>query len=127
MPARGPGLLRPVLAGLLLRCPRCGRGHVGQGLFGTRRACEVCGHAFAEGWGDYTGTMMIAQFLYGAIGLFSWFFLYGALTDEPAWKVVLWVVLFGAALPLLTYRNLRGAWLGMLEAGTQVFDRDARD
>jgi uncharacterized protein (DUF983 family) len=118
-------LLRPVVAGLLLRCPRCRRGSLGEGLFGTRQACGACGQAFAAGWGDSTGTMMLAQFLYGAFGLFGWFAVWGLSPPQPAWVVAGWIALFGGVLPLLTYRNLRGLWLGILEAGKDVFEAGA--
>jgi hypothetical protein len=38
---------------------------------------------------------------------------------------VAWVVGFGVLLPLGLYRNVKGLWVGILTAGSELFDRPA--
>ena len=49
------GLLR----GLLLRCPRCGRGRVLTGYFAVAVRCAACGLAYEPAAGEITGAMGI--------------------------------------------------------------------
>lgn len=56
----------PYVAGLLGRCPRCGKGHVFRGFLELAPACEVCGLdlAFADsGDGPAVFVMTIAGFI----------------------------------------------------------------
>ncbi|MBG0808948.1 DUF983 domain-containing protein [Methylosinus sp. H3A] len=56
----------PYVAGLLGRCPRCGKGHVFSGFLELAPACEVCGLdlAFADsGDGPAVFVMTIAGFI----------------------------------------------------------------
>jgi uncharacterized protein (DUF983 family) len=56
----------PYLAGLLCRCPNCGKGHLFTGFLTLRPRCEVCGldYGFADaGDGPAVFVIMIAGFL----------------------------------------------------------------
>jgi uncharacterized protein (DUF983 family) len=58
--------VNPYVAGLLGRCPRCGKGHMFRGFLEIAPACEVCGLdlAFADsGDGPAVFVMTIAGFI----------------------------------------------------------------
>ena len=58
--------VNPYVAGLLGRCPRCGKGHMFRGFLELAPACEVCGLdlAFADsGDGPAVFVMTIAGFI----------------------------------------------------------------
>lgn len=116
-------LLLAPLRGLLLRCPVCGKGRIGKGRWGLRASCPACGHRVEGGYGEFTGAMMLAQFGWTLLGLYGWFVFVPQ--DAPLSWLVAWIVLFGAAIPLLTYRNVKGLWVGILAAGRDLFERDA--
>jgi len=46
-PSSSPHSPSPVVAGLLGRCPRCGKGHLFHGFLALRPRCEVCGLDFS--------------------------------------------------------------------------------
>lgn len=111
--------LGSVLAGLATRCPRCWRGRMFRSFFRMRPSCAECGYDFGMGRGEFTGAMMIAQFLWGGIALYGYFFLifFGQASVEVQ---VAWVAGFGLLLPLLTYRNIKGFWAGLIYAGEEL-------
>lgn len=58
--------VNPYVAGLLGRCPRCGKGHLFRGFLALAPSCEVCGLdlAFADsGDGPAVFVMTIAGFI----------------------------------------------------------------
>ncbi|MBM3486694.1 MAG: DUF983 domain-containing protein [Alphaproteobacteria bacterium] len=60
------GYVSPYAAGLRCRCPRCGRGHLFEGLLSVRPICEVCElDLSAHDTGD--GPAVFAIFLIGFI------------------------------------------------------------
>lgn len=80
----------PALAGLLGRCPACGRGRLFKGFIALPPACEACGldYGFADsGDGPAVFVMLIAGFL--ALGFVLWF----EFTYEPPFWVHLVVSL----------------------------------
>ncbi len=63
----------PYVAGLLGRCPRCGKGHLFQGFLKLARTCDVCGLdlEFADsGDGPAVFVMTIAGFI--VVGAALW-------------------------------------------------------
>jgi uncharacterized protein (DUF983 family) len=94
----------PVQAGLLCRCPRCGRGRLFRGLVSLSLAdrCPVCGldYSFVDA-GD--GPAVFAIFILGFLVLG------GALIAEFAFAVPIWghVLLWGILTPLLALGLLR--------------------
>ncbi len=61
-----PARTDPVRAGLLCRCPFCGRGRLFQGFLKVRAPCEACGfdlQALETGDGPATFIMQISGFL----------------------------------------------------------------
>ncbi|MDR4307516.1 DUF983 domain-containing protein [Chelatococcus sambhunathii] len=119
----GSSTTSPALAGLLGRCPACGRGRLFKGFIALPPACEACGldYGFADsGDGPAVFVMLIAGFL--ALGFVLWFeFTY----EPPFWvhlvvslPVVLIVCLallrvFKGALIALQYKH--GAAEGRLD------------
>jgi hypothetical protein len=57
---------------------------------------------------------MFAQGFYGGLGLIGLFAL--LLARAPLSWVLAWIVVTTAALPVLTYRNFKGAWMGTMWA-----------
>lgn len=107
--------LRGLLRGLALRCPRCGVGHMSSSLWTVARmrdACPSCGVTFHPARGEWSGALMFAQGIYFALGLLGVFAL--LLGDAGLWTVLAWIALSCALLPLLTYRNVKGAWVGAM-------------
>src|SRR3984893_4520930 len=92
----------PYLAGLLCRCPNCGKGHLFTGFLTLRPRCEGCGldsGLAPAGGGPAVFLIMIAGFLVcGA-----------ALVVEMRYAPPLWVhaVLWLALVLLFTLRSLR--------------------
>lgn len=77
-----------------------------------RDACPACGVTFHPARGEWTGALMFAQGFYFAVGLLGLFVL--LLGGAGLWTVLAWVALSCALLPLLTYRNVKGAWVGAM-------------
>jgi len=62
----------PFKAGLLGRCPRCGRGNLFKGFLGVDEACSACGLDFAKvdtGDGPAVFIILIAGFLIVGLAL----------------------------------------------------------
>lgn len=55
-----PGLVKMLARGAIARCPRCGRGKLFRGWYGTRAACESCGLPFGDPQGSQWGFMYIS-------------------------------------------------------------------
>jgi len=91
----------PIFAGLLGRCPRCGKGKMFAGFLGLRPCCEACGldYTFADaGDGPAVFVIMISGFIVVGAALAV-----EMLYAPPFWvHAVLWVplVLLTAVLPL---------------------------
>ncbi|MBV9182984.1 MAG: hypothetical protein JO356_16870 [Acidobacteria bacterium] len=57
---------------LLLRCPRCGRGHIFRSRFHMNEACPACARLFWRNEGEWTGPGII-DFTFATIsGLVAW-------------------------------------------------------
>ena len=62
----GEGRIDPVRAGLLCRCPNCGKGRLFSGFLKVRPVCEVCNYDLQKietGDGPATFIMQIAGFI----------------------------------------------------------------
>jgi uncharacterized protein (DUF983 family) len=94
--------LSPFVAGLLCRCPRCGKGKLYQGFLTLRPRCEKCGldYSFIDA-GDGPAVFVI---------FFAGFVVVGAaLAVEMAYQPPFWVhaVLWGPLILLTTIGPLR--------------------
>ncbi|MCH9808130.1 MAG: DUF983 domain-containing protein [Alphaproteobacteria bacterium] len=92
----------PLYAGLMVRCPRCGKGPLLQSLLNLRESCSKCGlnYKFVD-TGD--GPAIFAIFILGFVVLG------GALWVEFNFEPPLWVhgVLWGLVTPVLAIGLLR--------------------
>ena len=108
-------LVSPFSAGLLGRCPRCGRGKLYEGFLELREKCDTCGldYRFADS-GDGPAVFVILFLGFIICGLALW----TELTFQPAYWVhlVLWLPLtlllavgllrpMKATMVALQYRN----------------------
>ena len=109
--------LRPVLRGLRLRCPACGVGRMSPRWWSFARladACPACGVRFEPARGEWSGSLMFAQGFYIALALLGLYALLLARAPLPA--LVAWGVATTVLLPVLKYRNHKGAWVGTMWA-----------
>jgi uncharacterized protein (DUF983 family) len=92
----------PLLASLLARCPRCGRGPLFKNVLELREGCEACGLSYRfidTGDGPAVFAIFILGFLVLGLALYVEF------TYEPrAW---VHLVLWGALTPLIALGLLR--------------------
>jgi len=94
----GPVKPDPIRAGLLCRCPNCGKGRLFSGFLKVVDTCAVCGFDFTRlNTGD--GAAIFVMQIAGGIVVFS------ALFVEIAWSPPMWVhlVIF---LPLVLILSL---------------------
>lgn len=110
-----PGYVTALLRGFTLRCPRCGRGAISDGLFKPRPACTVCGQVLKLKEGEFTGGAYIG---YGLSVL-----LLGIVFVVLVWPLrmdieqTLWILLPGAVIvPILLHRHAVGAFTAILIA-----------
>ncbi|MBE7184892.1 MAG: DUF983 domain-containing protein [Methylobacterium mesophilicum] len=114
--------VEPIAAGLLGRCPRCGKGRLFAGFLRLDRQCEACGldYGFADsGDGPAVFAMLVVGFI--VVGLALWA---EVNYSPPFWlHLVLWVPLaiilclgslrlMKGVLVTLQYRNeaAEGRW-----------------
>lgn len=76
--------------------------------------CPECGARFEPARGEFTGPVMIGQGIFALVAIMGWYVLRVWLL-APVWAQWAWLLGFTAA-PLLLYRNLKGAWVGLLAA-----------
>jgi uncharacterized protein (DUF983 family) len=92
----------PIHAGLMVKCPRCGKGSLLQTFLNLRERCSVCGlnYRFVDS-GD--GPAVFAIFILGFLVLGA------ALWVEFNFEPALWVhvVLWGVVTPILALGLLR--------------------
>ena len=98
-----PGMDRvsPFQAGLLCRCPNCGRGRLFAGILTVRARCAECGfdlHAHDVGDGAAVFVILILGFVVVGLAL-----LVEARFEPPLWvHAVIWpFVIFGGAIAML--------------------------
>jgi uncharacterized protein (DUF983 family) len=101
----------PIVAGLICRCPRCGKGKLFQGFVGLRPRCEVCGldYKFADsGDGPAVFIILLAGFVVVGCALIVEF-----KYAPPLWvHAMLWVPLI-LATTLLPLRPMKGLMIAL--------------
>jgi uncharacterized protein (DUF983 family) len=106
-------MLRCAWVGMTLKCPACKTGRVYRSLTEMNHACPNCGVVFEREEGDFLGAMVVAYSV-TAVLLGVGIYVVEVLTDlAPMLHVLLWS-LVATAFILLTYRNMKGIWLGIL-------------
>ena len=102
-----PARIDPIRAGLLCRCPNCGKGPLFAGFLKVVRRCNVCSFDFTRlNTGD--GAAVFVMQIAGAPVVFGALYLQIAY-DPPIWTLLL------AALPLVA-----GLSLGLMRPGKGV-------
>ena len=102
-----PARIDPIRAGLLCRCPNCGKGPLFAGFLKVVERCAVCGFDFTRlNTGD--GAAVFVMQIAGAPVVF------GALYLQIAYDPPIWILLL-AALPLVA-----GLSLGLMRPGKGV-------
>ncbi|MGO4573488.1 DUF983 domain-containing protein [Microvirga sp. 2TAF3] len=101
----------PIVAGLMGRCPRCGKGHLFQGYLTLRPSCEVCDldYAFADtGDGPAFFVMSIVGIVVVALALWAEFTF-----EPPLWlHIVMWFAL-SVILSVALVRPLKGVMVAL--------------
>jgi uncharacterized protein (DUF983 family) len=103
--------VNPVLAGLMCRCPDCGRGALFQGFLRVSEACPACGRDLrAADSGD--GPAVFVILVVGFIACFGVLFTEVAY-HPPVWvHLVVWLPIAGA-LAVGLMRPFKGVMLAM--------------
>jgi uncharacterized protein (DUF983 family) len=102
-----PARIDPIRAGLLCRCPNCGRGPLFAGFLKVVQRCEACGFDFTRlNTGD--GAAVFVVQIAGAPVVF------GALFIQIAYSPPIWAMV-AVALPLVA-----GLSLGLMRPGKGV-------
>jgi len=102
-----PARIDAIRAGLLCRCPRCGKGRLYRAFLKVVDRCAVCGFDFTRlNTGD--GAAIFIMQIAGGIVVF------GALFMEIAWRTPIWILLV-FTLPLAL-----GLSLGLMQPGKGV-------
>lgn len=102
-----PARIDPIRAGLLCRCPNCGKGPLFSGFLKVVERCAVCGFDFTRlNTGD--GAAVFVMQIAGAPVVF------GALFVQIAFNPPIWAMLL-VALPLVA-----GLSLGLMRPGKGV-------
>lgn len=105
--------------GLRLRCPKCRQGNMRRTIFDLRSHCPNCGVNFQPNAGDFLGTITIAYAVLSVLVIVGIFILY-LLTDlSITAHVIIWTS-FSVLFMLLFFRNLKGLWIGILYAMTEL-------
>ena len=73
--------------------------------------CARCGIPFMPGAGEFTGAVEVTTYLAAFLGL-AFFIFFAPLADITLAAIALWVLAFGVAFPLVSYRHLKGLWVG---------------
>jgi uncharacterized protein (DUF983 family) len=101
----------PILAGLLCRCPRCGKGRLFAGFLDLAPSCNVCrlDYSFADaGDGPAVFIVLIAGFIVTGAAL-----IVEVSYQPPLWlHAALWLPL-GLALPLLLLRPFKAILIAL--------------
>ncbi len=106
-------MLRALLDGLLLRCPRCHTGKMFAHGFTMRQSCPRCGLEFERSAGEITGGMginTVVTLLVITIGSL----VFGLNPAVPLGPLLLGLALFAIGFPILFYRSSRGLWASVL-------------
>lgn len=99
-----PARIDPIRAGLLCRCPNCGKGPLFSGFLKVVERCTVCGFDFTRlNTGD--GAAIFIMQIAGGLVVF------GALFVQVAYNPPIWAMLI-VALPLVV-----GLSLGLMRPG----------
>ncbi len=108
---KAPARIDPIRAGLLCRCPNCGKGPLYRGFLKVVDRCEACGFDFG---GLNTGDGPASFIMQIAGGLVVFPALYVQITyDPPIWALLLVAVPMVAILSLALMRPGKGLMIAL--------------
>ena len=105
-------IVRALLNGLLLRCPRCHARGMFKTWFTMNRTCASCGLVFERASGEVTGGMGINFVLTLFVVIVG--SLFALDTTVPLVPLLVGLGLFTLLFPILFYPMSRGLWAGVL-------------
>jgi uncharacterized protein (DUF983 family) len=100
--------------GLLLRCPKCGRGKLFRGWFTMHDACSNCGRPFDRGPGFFLGSIYFNYGITAVLVIVIYFtcFFTEVLTDR---QLLVLLSVFALIFPLWFFRYARALWIAFDE------------
>ena len=109
---RRQGNRQILMAGLRLKCPRCGKGQMFSGMFKMCSECASCRFRFEREVGYFVGAMYINYGMTIFIA-FASYFAFDYFTSIPFYpNLILWGV-FSALFPIFFFRYSRSLWLSL--------------
>lgn len=106
-----PARIDPIRAGLLCRCPNCGRGRLFSGFLKVVQRCEACGYDFTRlNTGD--GAAVFVMQIAGAPVVFGALFVQ-VVYDPPIWAMLLTALPLVAGLSLGLMRPAKGVMIAL--------------
>ena len=107
----GDARVSPWRAGLLCRCPRCGRGKVFRGLLNVAAACHVCGlDLSAHDTGD--GPAIFVILIVGGLAVAIAFIVETAFAP-PIWAHLIYQIPLVLGLSILLLRPLKATLIAL--------------
>jgi uncharacterized protein (DUF983 family) len=106
-------LLRALFDGLILRCPRCHRGHMFARGFTMNQSCPACGLPFEKASGEVTGGMGINTVVTLLVVIVC-SLIFGLNPAVPLVPLLLGLAAFAIIFPIAFYRSSRGLWASIL-------------
>lgn len=121
---RAPARINPIRAGLLCRCPNCGKGKLFKGFLEVTDRCPVCDYDFS-GLNTGDGAAIFVMQIAGGIVVFGALFVQVAY-NPPIWAMLLVALPLVAGLSLGLMRPAKGVMvaLQMRNRATQVHNDD---
>ncbi len=105
-----------VWRGLVVRCPRCGKGKLFRGVFAMYDRCPVCDLDFVREEGFYTGAMainLVVSELIVTAYIIPVAVIAGINPQVPFIPIMIFSSPLPILLPILFFRPARGLWLSM--------------
>lgn len=102
--------------GLIVRCPRCGKGKLFRGIFAMYDQCPVCGLDFVREEGFYTGAMainLVVSELIVTAYILPVAIISGINPQIPFIPILIFSSPLPILLPIIFFRPARGLWLSM--------------
>ncbi len=108
---KGGTAVSPFLAGLLCRCPRCGKGRLFRGLLDVRSNCDSCALDYsAHDAGD--GPAVFVILIVGALAVALAFIVENAFTP-PIWVHLIYQIPFVLGASILLLRPLKATLIAL--------------
>ena len=108
---KGGTLVSPFFAGLLCRCPECGRGKLLRGLLDVRAACEDCGLDYSpHDTGD--GPAVFVILIVGSLAVTLAFMVENAFA-LPVWAHLIYQIPFVLGASILLLRPLKATLIAL--------------